>query len=278
MHCLTPKLDQNRCNRAGGLYSRHFSSFSKRNVYITHSTSWLPTIRLEILVVRVAAYVVSSLKQRWAACYRDLVSSTPQDCFHLQTQPTLTSHSCLWSHKSLYTTFFSTDVVVFPKTCKQTFMWEKIVEFPPLRSKPDLVIILISTSHYSNHSFSFWVKKKSAIFSFEMRWKCGSVQVKYKYLKIYLSKVLSYIPPLFNRPVSGSKSPKINGQWNNGIASECNKWLWIKFQFVQEAVENQEGHCPHSSSATSKIHQLQATDAARTGSCFHSFFFFLFHI
>lgn len=53
--------------------------------------------------------------------------------------------------KSLYN-FFSTDVVVFPKTCKQTFMWEKIVEFPPLRSKPDLVIILISTSHYSNHS------------------------------------------------------------------------------------------------------------------------------
>lgn len=75
----------------------------------------------------------------------------------------------------------------------------------------------------------------------------------------------------------------IIGQWNNGTGGgDSNKWLWIKFQFVQEAVANQEGHCPRSSSATSKIPQLPAPDAAQAGSCFSQFGFFfnrtLFHI
>lgn len=60
-------------------------------------------------------------------------------------------------------------------------------------------------------------------------------------------------------------------QWHRG--GDSNKWLWIKFQFVQEAVANQEGHCPRSSSATSKIPQLPAPDAAQAGSCFHRVFF-----
>ena len=77
------------------------------------------------------------------------------------------------------------------------------------------------------------------------------------------------------RAVSGSKSLKINGQWNNGIGSECNKWLRIKFQFVQEAVENQEGHCPRSSSATSKIHQLRHQTLPHQDPVFT---LFLFHI
>lgn len=71
-------------------------------------------------------------------------------------------------------------------------------------------------------------------------------------------------------------------QWHRG--GHSNKWLRIKFQFAQEAVANQEGHCPRSSSATSKIHQLPAPGAGRAGSCFHTFALFfpliatLFHI
>ncbi len=68
-----------------------------------------------------------------------LCNSTPPDFLHfqiwsLQTQLMLTqvtsleainhiSHSCLWSHKILYTTLL-TYAVVLPKTFKQTLMYE----------------------------------------------------------------------------------------------------------------------------------------------------------
>ncbi len=93
----------------------------------------------------------ASLKQRWGAGYRSLLSShlsnaTPLDFFHFQTcslqpqprLPQVTSHegihqslhSSFCSHKRLNTTFF-TYTVALPKICQKTLMC-KISEVPLL--------------------------------------------------------------------------------------------------------------------------------------------------
>lgn len=65
-------------------------------------------------------------------------------------------------------------------------------------------------------------------------------------------KVMSSVPTSTGRVFIGP---------NDGSGIKGELLLRIDLQCAQETVENQEGRCPGSSSAASKIHPLQGPDA-----------------